>query len=157
MKASIGQDSHRFDLQEKQKPFILGGIIFENTPALAANSDGDAVFHAITNAISGITCRNILGKVADEMCQRGITDSTEYLKVALHDLEEKGYHATHVSISIECLQPKISPKVEQMRESIGRVMGMEPDQIGITATTGEQLTDCGSGMGVSVLCILTVE
>ena len=69
MKASIGQDSHRFDLQEKEGPFILGGIVFENMPALAANSDGDAVFHAITNAISGITCRNILGKVADEMCQ----------------------------------------------------------------------------------------
>lgn len=40
MKASIGQDSHRFDLQEKEKPFILGGIVFENMPALAANSDG---------------------------------------------------------------------------------------------------------------------
>lgn len=119
MKASIGQDSHRFDLQEKEKPFILGGIVFENMPALAANSDGDAVFHAITNAISGITCRNILGKVADEMCQSGITDSREYLKVALQDLKEKGYQATHVSISIECLQPKISPKIESMRESIG--------------------------------------
>ena len=32
MKASIGQDSHRFDLQEKEKPFILGGIVFENMP-----------------------------------------------------------------------------------------------------------------------------
>ena len=90
MKASIGQDSHRFDLQEKEKPFILGGIVFENMPALAANSDGDAVFHAITNAISGITCRNILGKVADEMCQSGITDSREYLKVALQDLNPCG-------------------------------------------------------------------
>ena len=41
-----------------------------------ANSDGDVVLHAITNAISGITCVNILGKIADEMCNiKGIQNS----------------------------------------------------------------------------------
>lgn len=157
MKASIGQDSHRFDLQEKEKKCILGGIVFEEVPALAANSDGDVVFHAITNAISGITCRNILGKAADEMCRAGITDSREYLKVAMQDLQAQGHHITHVSVSIECQKPKISPRVEEMRASVGKVLGISPYQVGITATTGEQLTDCGSGLGISVLCILTVE
>lgn len=157
MKASIGQDSHRFDLQEKEKKCILGGIVFEEVPALAANSDGDVVLHAVTNAISGITCRNILGKVADDMCRSGITDSREYLKVALKDLKDLGYHITHLSISIECQKPRISPRVEEMRASVGQILGISPGQVGITATTGEQLTDCGSGLGISVLCILTVE
>ena len=93
----------------------------------------------------------------NEMGHRYYTELHIRLFKQIKELKEKGYQATHVSISIECLQPKISPKIESMRESIGHEMGLAPDQIGITATTGEQLTDCGSGMGVSVLCILTVE
>ena len=79
MKAAIGQDSHRFE-ETPGKPLILGGVVFPGEVGLLANSDGDVVLHAITNAVSGIT-----------------------------------------------------------------------------ATTGEGLTDCGKGLGISVLCILTVE
>ena len=141
MKAAIGQDSHRFE-EGYGKPLILGGVVFSGEVGLLANSDGDVVLHAITNAVSGITGRNILGRVADEMCQSGITDSAEYLREAL---------------SMECLRPKISPMIPAMQEKIAELLGVEPAAIGITATTGEGLTDCGKGLGISVLCILTVE
>ena len=52
MKVAIGQDSHRFDFENKEKELRLGGVIFEGAPAPAANSDGDVVLHAITNAVS---------------------------------------------------------------------------------------------------------
>ena len=159
MRVSIGQDSHRFESEGSLsgKNCLLGGVSFDTAPAFAANSDGDVVLHAVTNAVSGITGRNILGKVADEMCRSGITDSREYLKVALKDLEEAGFVPVHLSISIEGARPKISPRVEEMRESIGKLMGMPAGSVGITATTGEGLTDFGRGLGVSVFCILTVE
>ena len=124
---------------------------------MKANSDGDVILHAITNAISGITCHNILGKVADEMCQEGIIDSAEYLKVALEDLEAQSYTIEHLSISIECARPKISPRITEMRESISELLGVTPQQVGITATTGEGLTSFGEGEGIFVTCILTVE
>ena len=76
MKAAIGQDSHRFE-ESLGKPLILGGVVFPGEPGLLANSDGDVVLHAITNAVSGITGPNILGKIADEMCRSGITVSAE--------------------------------------------------------------------------------
>lgn len=60
MKVAIGQDSHRFDIENKEKKLILGGVVFENELSMKANSDGDVILHAITNAISGITCKNIL-------------------------------------------------------------------------------------------------
>ena len=157
MRVSIGQDSHRFATAQNNKKLIMGGVLFDTAPAFEANSDGDVVLHAITNAVSGITCRNILGKVADDMCKSGITDSREYLKVALKDLEEKKFRPVHLSMTIECARPKISPKVEEMRESIAALMGMTPDSVGITATTGEGLTAFGQGLGVMVFCILTVE
>lgn len=153
MKVAIGQDSHRFDFDNKEKKLVLGGVIFEG-PALSANSDGDVVLHAITNAISGITCINILGKIADKMCKSGVTDSKEYLKKAMGYLEEK---IVHISISIEGKVPKISPKVEEMRESISNILGIKKNQVGITATTGEGLTEFGKGNGISVFVILTVE
>ena len=153
MKAAIGQDSHRFE-ETQGKPLILGGVVFPGEVGLLANSDGDVVLHAITNAISGITGQNILGKAADEMCQRGITDSAVYLQEALKSLLGT---ITHLSVSMECLRPKISPMIPAMRESIAGLLGILPQQVGITATTGEGLTDCGKGLGISVLCILTVE
>lgn len=136
MKVSIGQDSHRFDFEDKNKKLILGGVEFIG-PALMGNSDADVVLHAITNAISGITCVNILGKVADEMCKKGIDNSQEYVKKALEYLKEK---IVHISISIEAKEPKISPKIEEMRKSISKILGITPNQVGITATSGEELT-----------------
>lgn len=154
MKVAIGQDSHRIDRNNKEKKLLLGGIEFQENYSLSANSDGDVVLHAITNAISGITCQNILGKIADDMCKKGIIDSEEYLKEALKYLKEK---IVHLSISIECLTPKISPKVQEMRKNIARILQIEENCVGITATTGEGLTEAGKGNGISVLVCLTVE
>ena len=84
----------------------------------------------------------------------GTTDSEEYLKVALKYLDNK---IVHLSISIECLVPKISPKIEEMRKNIARILNISENQIGITATTGEGLTEFGKGNGISVFSCITVE
>lgn len=63
--SAVGQDSHRFT--EEEKPLYLGGVLFEGCRGLAANSDGDVVLHAITNAVSGLTGVNILGEAADAL------------------------------------------------------------------------------------------
>ncbi len=154
MKVAIGQDSHKIDEQNQEKKLMLGGVEFQEDYSLLGNSDTDVILHAITNAISGISCQNVLGKMTDEMCQRGITDSEEYVKEALKYLKEK---IVHLSITIECLRPKISPKIEEMRKNIGRILKIKENQIGITATTGKGLTECGKGNGISVVVILTVE
>lgn len=154
MKVAIGQDSHKIDYENASKKLILGGVEFKEEISLSANSDGDVVLHAITNAVSGITCKNILGKVADDMCKNGIIDSEEYLKEALKYLDEK---IIHLSISIECKTPKIAPKVEKMRENIARILNIKPSSVGITATTGEGLTEFGKGNGISVFACITVE
>lgn len=154
MRVAIGQDSHRFDFENKEKKLILGGIIFEDYPGLQGNSDADVVLHAITNAVSGITCVNILGGPSDELCKKGIIDSEVYLKEALNYLEEK---IIHLSISIECKTPKITPKIEEMRKNIARILDINPTSVGITATTGEGLTEFGKGEGISVFCIITTN
>jgi 2-C-methyl-D-erythritol 2,4-cyclodiphosphate synthase len=157
IRVSIGQDSHRFAADGTEGKCILGGAVFEDAPPFIANSDGDVVLHAVTNAVSGITCRNILGDIADKMCRGGITDSREYLAVAMKDLARAGFEVVNLSVTIEGKRPRILPKVDQLRRSIGSVLGVAPDRVGITATTGEGLTAFGRGEGVSVFCVLTVK
>lgn len=155
MKVGIGQDSHRFEAESSDRKLILGGVVFEGEPALQGNSDADVVLHSITNAISGITCVNILGKISDEMClEKGITDSSAYLREAMKYLGDN--KIVHVSISIECLTPKITPKIEEIRKSLSKLLAMPENCIGITATTGEGLTQFGQGLGIQVLSIVTV-
>ena len=76
------------------------------------------------------------------------------LKEALKYLNEK---IVHLSISIECKTPKISPKIEEMRNNIARILNITPSQVGITATTGEGLTEFGKGNGISCFSIITVD
>lgn len=154
MRVAIGQDSHKIDYNNKEKKLMLGGVEFQEQFSILGNSDADVVLHAITNAVSGITCKNILGKISDDMCRSGITDSEEYLKEALKYLEEK---IVHISISIECLVPKITPKIQEMRSNIARILNIKENCVGITATTGEGLTEFGKGNGIAVFACITTE
>ncbi|MBR5279373.1 MAG: 2-C-methyl-D-erythritol 2,4-cyclodiphosphate synthase [Clostridia bacterium] len=157
MRCSIGQDSHRFEETYTGKPLILGGYTLPPCDlSLSANSDGDVILHALTNAISGITCRNILGKPADDLCKAGVIDSGAYLKLALEDLKAMGDKIIHVSFTVECKKPHLSAHIPAIRQTIADLCGIEASQIGMTATTGEGLTDFGRGLGISVFCILTV-
>lgn len=154
IRTGIGQDSHRFLENETSKPCILGGIIFENTPGLKANSDGDVVIHTICNSISSVTGTIILGGIADELClNQGITDSQIYLEKALETLGNQ--KISHLAISIEGKRPKIKNNIPNLRQNLAKIMNIDPSQIGITATTGEGLTDFGRGLGIQCICIIT--
>lgn len=156
MKVGIGQDSHRFLSEDSTKQCVIAGIIFDEVPGLSADSDGDVVFHAICNAITSITHVPILGGVAMELCKKdGITDSGVYLEKALETLGKN--RITHVALSIEGKRPKFQPKIEEMRENIAKVMGLNLSQVGLTVTSGDGLTDFGCGDGLQCLCILSIQ
>ena len=152
--STIGQDSHRFGEPCGDTLIRLGGVDIPFDKPISANSDGDVVYHAVTNAISGFTGVNILGGEADKIClEQGIKDSSVYLKKAMEYIENG--KIIHCSITIECLRPKLMPHIPKMKESIGNILGLPASSVGITATTGEGLTGFGRGEGIQVFCILT--
>ena len=169
MRVAIGHDSHRFVTGKTQetkigtyntpikKALVLGAVTFDDDcPSLEGNSDSDVVLHALCNAVSGITTVNILGEAADKMCfVDGIKDSSVYVAEALKYLDER--RILHISFSIECKRPKISPMIPAMRDKISEITGVPASSIGITATSGEELTDFGKGLGIQVFCIVTAE
>lgn len=158
--SAVGQDSHRFEEEsgsgEYAKPLILGGVVIPDIEGFEANSDGDVMLHALTNAISGITGVNILGAVADELClTRSITDSREYLKIAAGYLGED--EIVHVSFSVECKKPVLAPFIPAIKANVAKMLSIPERSVGLTATSGEGLTDFGRGLGAQVLCSVTVR
>ena len=153
VKTGIGQDSHAFI---ENKPLILGGILIKYHQGLKGNSDADVVLHALTNAISSITTRPILGPIADKMCQQGITNSAQYLQLACQDLQALKYQLSHIAISIEAKEPHLSNYLPDMRKNIAQLLDITMQDVGITVTTGEGLTSFGQALGIQVLVIATI-
>jgi 2-C-methyl-D-erythritol 2,4-cyclodiphosphate synthase len=154
VRTGIGQDSHRFLPTDSAKPCVIAGLILDGVPGFNANSDGDIVFHAICNAITSLTGILILGAIADDLCLKdGITDSEVYLNEAIKTLGAQ--KITHVAITIEGKKPRFKERILEMRANIARVMKLNVSQVGITATSGEGLTDFGCGDGVQCFAIVT--
>ncbi|MAV39860.1 MAG: 2-C-methyl-D-erythritol 2,4-cyclodiphosphate synthase [Puniceicoccaceae bacterium] len=157
-KTGLGIDSHRFNKEAvADRDLLLAGVRFESDLTLDGNSDADVVLHALTDAISSITGKTIIGAKADDLCRAGTTDSRVYLALALADLKEgTAFEISHVALTLECLKPKIDPQVPAMRASIAQLLSIPEDAVGITATSGEGLTDCGRGLGIQCTAIVSV-
>jgi 2-C-methyl-D-erythritol 2,4-cyclodiphosphate synthase len=96
----------------------------------------------------------ILGGVADELCLKdGITDSHTYLLEALKTLGRQ--RITHVALTIEAKRPALRRRLLEMRQNIAQAMRLQIGQVGVTATSGEGLTDFGCGEGIQCFCVLT--
>lgn len=153
-RTGIGQDSHRFLPVESSKPCMISGIIFDNVPGLDADSDGDVVFHAICNAITSLTGVSILGGVAIDLCRKdGITDSAVYVERALLTLGKQ--KIVHIALTIEGKRPRFEERILGMRRKIAQILRITEKQVGMTATSGDGLTDFGCGDGLQCFCILT--
>jgi len=153
--SAIGQDSHRFESNDSSKPLVLGGVTIPNCVGLEGNSDADVILHAVTNAVSGISGQNILGKISDDLCRNGQTDSRVYLEKAVETLKAGEWKLTHVSISIEAKRPHLADHIPAIKKSIASILSLQENDIGLTATTGEGLTAFGRGEGIQALVIVS--
>lgn len=159
-RSAIGQDSHRFVsddgwASDRERPLMLGGVVIPDERPLDGNSDADVVLHALTNAISGITGVNILGTIADRMCQEEkITDSAAYLQAALDTLGNR--QLVNISVSVEARRPRLTPHIPAIRARIAELTDLATEDVGLTATSGEGLTAFGRGEGIAVFCLVTV-
>jgi len=153
--SAIGQDSHRFEPDGSSKPLILGGVTIPNCVGLEGNSDADVILHAVTNAVSGVSGQNILGRISDDLCRAGQTDSRVYLEKAVETLSIDKWKLTHVSISVEAKRPHLADRIPAIKKSIASMLSLQENDIGLTATTGEGLTAFGRGEGIQALVIVS--
>jgi 2-C-methyl-D-erythritol 2,4-cyclodiphosphate synthase len=156
VKIGIGQKSRRFLPEDASKPCVVAGVIFEDAPGFAADSDGDVVFHSICNAIASITGEDVLSGLAAELCYKnGITDSQVYVEKALETLGSRKIE--HVALSLEGKRPKMNGHCLEMREKIAEVLKLSLTQVGLTVTSGTGFTGFGCGEGVQCYCVITTN
>jgi 2-C-methyl-D-erythritol 4-phosphate cytidylyltransferase/2-C-methyl-D-erythritol 2,4-cyclodiphosphate synthase len=155
----FGQDSHRFvkdESDDKDKPLVLGGVLIENEKGLEANSDGDVILHALFNALSQSIGGRSLGHYADKMVENGIKDSKEYLKESVKLVTDRGYKVNNIGIMFEAKKPNISDYEEKIKDTITSLCNIDKSDIGITATSGEDLSAWGQGLGIQCFAVVTV-
>lgn len=152
----LGLDSHRF-LTEGEKPLVLGGVIIEDQIGFQANSDGDVILHALFNAISQSLGLNSIGKYADPLCAKGEKNSTKYIEIILQKMKKRGYSIGNIGIICEGKTPNISEHESKIKSSIARLCRMSKTKIGITATSGEDLTSFGRSEGMQCFCIVKLD
>ncbi len=152
----LGEDSHRFlSTFNPQKPIIIGGIPFsEAQKSFEANSDGDVVLHALCNALLSSIGDKTFDTFAADMCRSGLTDSQLYLERTQALIQEKypEFSLINVIISLEGQYPKIAPRHDEMVTHLQKILGLKANQIGLTYTTGEGLSDFGRGLGLKCIC-----
>ena len=157
----IGEDSHRFaDSFETDKPFRLGDIdVSGNKLTSDGNSDGDVILHTLCNALLSAFGDQTFDRIADPICKAGDTNSSSYLKATLDHIQKNygNFQIQQIQISLEGAQPRISPHHEKITKSLSKLMNTKIDQIGLTYTTGEGLTDFGEGLGIRCSGIVILQ
>lgn len=154
-RVGIGLDSHRFT--DKPKQLVLGSVVIPDENGLEANSDGDVILHSLFNALSSAVGGKSLGFYADPLCKKGIKNSAVYLKIALEMVKEKGFKINNIGIMIEGKRPRLEKYEELIKEKVGGLCGIGSSKIGLSATSGEELTAFGKGEGIQVFSIVSLR
>jgi len=155
-KIGLGQDLHR--LTNDKKALVLGGIIIQKTGGLKADSDGDVILHSICNALSSAIGGNSLGTWANHMClKQGIKDSSKYVDYIHQKVIGQGYKVCNLTVSVEAKVPRLSmAQINRIKSNIAKLLDISSSQVGITFTSGDDLTALGQGKGIQVLSIVNL-
>ena len=153
--SGIGYDSHRF---VPGGPIILGGLSIPAEVHLAGHSDGDAIAHALTDAILGAAAAGDIGAMfpdTDE-ANRG-RDSIEMLAAAASRGRSAGWSVASVDVTVVAEEPKIGPHREMMRARLGEALGIPPTRVSVKGKTNEGMGWIGRGEGLACLAVATLR
>ncbi len=156
-RVGIGQDSHAF-IQGGRKPLVLGGVKIAATGGFSGNSDGDVILHSLCNALSSVIGGDSLSTWSDKMCEAGVKDSKKYVEHVFGKIKKEGYKVANVSVAVEAKKPYIKLVVAaKMKETIAKLLEIDKEQVGITFTSGEDLTPFGKGLGVQSIAAVQIR
>ncbi len=153
-RTGIGYDSHRFGPGTALR---LGGVTIPFDRGLTGHSDGDAVAHAVTDAVLGAACAGDIGALFPDTdpANRG-RDSLEMLRHAVAVARERGWMVSHVDVTVIAERPKLAPHRDAMCAALGAAVGLEPDLVSVKGKTNEGMGWIGRGEGIACVAIATL-
>lgn len=155
MRIGHGYDVHRF---EKGRKLFLGGIEIPHTLGLLGHSDADVLLHAICDALLGAAGLGDIGAHFPDSKEeyRGI-DSKILLQKTVKLIREKGYKIANIDSTVVAQAPKLSPYINDMKNCIAQVCGIQSDAVNVKATTEEKLGFTGREEGISAHAVCLIE
>ena len=155
IRVGMGYDVHQL---VKGRDLWMGGIKLEHELGLLGHSDADVLIHAICDAIMGAAnMRDIGYHWPDTSAETEGMDSKIILKKTIELIATKGYHLVNIDATICAERPKMNPHIPEMQQTMAQVMGCDPDQISIKATTTEKLGFTGRQEGISAYAVALIE
>lgn len=150
----LGHDTHRL---EPGGPLMLGGLAIDHHRRAVGHSDADVLLHAITDAILGAAALGDIGELFPDTdpANRG-RDSAEMLAAAAARLAGAGWQIGNLDCVIFAQRPKILPYREKIRDRIAAILGLEVDQVGLKAKTGESVGPIGEELAIAAECVALV-
>ena len=149
LRVGFGFDSHEF---VKGKKLILGGVEIPYEYGLKGHSDGDALLHAITDAILGALGERDIGEIFSDRDPRWKdADSEIFLREALRIMKEKGFRISNLDCVIITDKPKIAPYKEQIKENLSKLLEIPKERISIKGKRREGFCE---GDGLVCMCTL---
>ena len=153
-RSGIGYDSHRF---APGGPLILGGVSIPGDVHLHGHSDGDAIAHAVTDAILGAAALGDIGAMfSDQDPANAGRDSMEMLRHAVSRLHGAGWSVQQLDVVVIAETPKIAPHRDAMREVIAKVADVRVADVSIKGKTNEGMGFVGRGEGIACIATATV-
>jgi 2-C-methyl-D-erythritol 4-phosphate cytidylyltransferase/2-C-methyl-D-erythritol 2,4-cyclodiphosphate synthase len=149
----LGYDVHRYG---GDRPFILGGVPIRTDVRLAAHSDGDALLHALMDALLGcIGGGDIGGMFPDTDPAFENISSGILLAEVLERVKKAGLRIDHVDITVIAQAPRIAPHREVIAANLSKMLNLPIAAVNVKATTEEGLGFTGEKKGVKVVAVVT--
>jgi 2-C-methyl-D-erythritol 2,4-cyclodiphosphate synthase len=154
-RSGIGYDSHRF---APGGPLRLGGVDIPGDIHLTGHSDGDAVAHAITDALLGAAAAGDIGEMFSDRdaANRG-RDSIEMLRAAVARIGTLGWTVANADVSVVAERPRIAEHREAMRAVLAKALGLSPGEVSIKGKTNEGMGWVGRGEGLACIAVVTLS
>jgi 2-C-methyl-D-erythritol 2,4-cyclodiphosphate synthase len=146
-----GYDIHRL---VSDRPLILGGIHIPHSLGLLGHSDADALTHAIIDAMLGALSLGDIGHYFPPTDPQWAGADSQTLLTQVHALiRNQGWRIGNLDTVIVAERPKIKPHITEMRDRLAQTLAIDPNQIGIKATTNEKLGPVGREEGIAAYAV----
>lgn len=151
-RVGIGYDSHRFG---PGGPLVLGGVRIDGDRHLVGHSDGDAIAHALTDAILGAANAGDIGEMFSDRdpANRG-RDSIEMLRLAVARVTERGWAVANADVTVVAEWPKIGPHRAAMRAALAAAVGAPEEDISVKGKTNERMGWIGREEGLATTAVV---
>lgn len=140
------------------RPLVLGGLTIPHTHGLEAHSDGDALLHAITDALFGAAALGDIGRhFPDTDAAFKGADSHRLLAEAARRVRSAGYEIVNVDSTIVAQAPKLAPYMSAMCTRIAEALGVAAGQINVKAKTAEKMGPVGEGKAIEARAVVLLS